>query len=151
MEQKDYTTSIIVRLPALKVFDAINDVTKWWTENLEGSSKKLNDEFTVRFGEVHYSKQKLTELIPGKKIVWLITDSRLNFIQNKQEWTNTSISFVISSQNGQTVVQFTHHGLVPAIECFDACSNAWAGYINGSLFKWISSGKGNPNLKTTVS
>ena len=96
MKEQDYHTSITVNATAHEAFESINSVTKWWTENLEGSSQKLNDEFTVRFGDVHYSKQKLVEVVPDKKVVWLVTDSKLNFIKDKQEWTNTKISFEIS-------------------------------------------------------
>src|SRR6478752_10829651 len=113
MKKQDYHISIPVDATAHEAFERINNVTLWWTENLEGSSQKLNDEFTVRFGDVHYSKQKLVEVVPDKKIVWLVTDSKLNFIKDKQEWTNTRISFEISPQNDKTKIHFTHMGLVP--------------------------------------
>src|SRR6478735_7527048 len=125
MKQQDYHIRITVDADAHEVFESINNVTLWWTENLEGSSKKLNDEFSVRFGDVHYSKQKLIEFIPDKKVVWLVTESKLNFLKDKQEWNNTKISFEVDSTNNKTTVRFTHHGLIPQIECFDACSNAW--------------------------
>jgi hypothetical protein len=147
MKTQDYTVSITVNATPPEAFKRINRVTKWWTENLEGSSQKLNDEFSVRFGDVHYSKQKLVEVIPDKKVVWLVTDSKLNFIKNKQEWTGTKISFEISEKDGQTQIQFTHRGLVPKIECFDACSNAWSDYINNSLQNLVNTGKGTPTLK----
>jgi hypothetical protein len=147
MKEQDYHTSITVDATVQEAFDCINHVSQWWTENLEGSSQKPDDEFTVRFGDVHYSKQKLVEVVPDEKVVWLVTDSKLNFIKNKQEWTNTKIAFEILTQNNKTQVHFTHIGLVPEIECFDACSNAWSEYIQGSLLKLINTGKGQPTRK----
>lgn len=144
MKEQDYHTSITVDATEQEAFNCINSVSKWWTENLEGSSQKLDDEFTVRFGDVHYSRQKLVEVVPGKKVVWLVTDSKLNFIKDKQEWTNTKISFEISTQNEKTKIHFKHIGLVPEVECFDACSNAWSQYIQGSLFQLLSEGRGTP-------
>src|SRR6478735_2541934 len=147
MKKQDYTVSIIVNADAHKAFKAINSVTKWWTENLEGSSQKLNDEFTVRFDDVHMSTQKLVELIPGKKVVWLVTDSKLNFVKDKQEWTNTKIVFDIAEKDNKTQIRFTHLGLIPDVECYDGCSNAWGQYIQGSLLKLLTDGKGIPELK----
>jgi len=147
MKNQDYHMSITVDATEQEAFDCINNVTKWWTENLEGSSQKLHDEFSVRFGDVHYSRQKLVELVPGKKVVWLVTDSRLNFIADKQEWTNTKIAFDILSKNGYTQVHFTHIGLAPAVECYEACSDAWRQYIQHSLRSLITTGKGQPEKK----
>jgi hypothetical protein len=147
MKTQDYNVSITIDATAHQAFESINNVTKWWTENMEGSSQKLNDEFSVRFGDVHFSKQKLVEVIPDKKVVWLVTDSKLNFIKDKKEWTGTKISFEISEKDGKTQIQFIHQGLVPMIECFGACSNAWGDYITGSLHNLINTGKGQPALK----
>ncbi|QMU26674.1 SRPBCC family protein [Adhaeribacter radiodurans] len=144
---EDYKITLLVDAPAAEVFKSINNVTAWWTENLAGNSQNLHDEFTVRFGDVHYSKQKLIDVIPDKKVVWRITDSNLNFIQDKQEWTNTKIIFEIIPQYNQTQISFTHVGLVPEVECFNACSNAWNGYIRGSLFNLITTSKGQPDRK----
>lgn len=144
MKEQNYHVSITVDATAHEVFERINSVSKWWTENLEGSSQKLNDEFIVRFGDVHVSRQKLVEVIPNKKMVWLVTDSKLNFVKDKQEWTNTKISFEIVEKGGKTQVIFTHIGLVPGIECYNDCSNAWGQYIKGSLFKLLTEGKGIP-------
>lgn len=147
MEHKNFTTAIVVNKSPEQVFDAVNNVTAWWTENLTGKSQKMNDEFDVHFGDVHYSRQKLIEVIPGKKVVWLITDSRLNFIKDKSEWTNTKISFDITPQGDKTELRFTQWGLTPEVECYNACSGAWGDYINNSLRHLINTGKGNPTLK----
>lgn len=147
MRTQDYSVSIMVDVTPEMAFDAINNVTQWWTEHLEGDSKKLNDVFTVRFGDVHVSTQQLVEVIPGRKVVWKVTQSHLNFVDNKQEWTNSHIHFDIQDKNGKTYITFTHVGLVPQIECYDACSNAWGQYISGSLFQLLTTGSGNPELK----
>ena len=30
-------------------------------------------------------------------------------------------------------VKFTHVGLIPEYECYDVCSDAWSGLLNGTL------------------
>jgi hypothetical protein len=147
MTAQDYQVSLTVDATPHEAFTSINNVSQWWTENLEGSSKKLNDDFTVRFGDVHYSKQKLVELVPDKKVVWLVTESNLNFLEDKQEWTNTKISFELTNLGDKTNIKFTHHGLVPTVECYNACTPAWDHYIKRSLFKLVTEGKGMPELK----
>jgi regulatory protein YycH of two-component signal transduction system YycFG len=147
MSAANYSTAFLVDQTPKEAFDAINDVRGWWTENLIGDTTRLNDEFSVQFGDVHYSKHKLTEVVPNEKVVWLTTDSRLNFIEDKTEWTGTKIIFDISKQGDQTEVRFTQLGLVPQVECYKDCSNAWGGYINDSLRSLIATGKGQPTKK----
>ena len=146
MEQ-DFTTTIEVDQTPMEAFNAINDVRGSWPGEIEGNSKKLNDEFIYRYKKFHYSKQKLVEIIPGKKIEWLVTDSSLNFVENKSEWTGTKIIFEISEKNGKTQIRFTHEGLVPDYECFDSCSNAWSDIIKNGLRNLISKGKGEASLE----
>lgn len=143
MGTKDFTTVITTDQSAEDVFSAIKNVRGWWSglygEEFEGSSEKLNDEFTFRAGEgMHYSKQKLVELVPGKKITWLVTDSKLDFLENKSEWTNTKICFEISKQGAKTQIHFTHMGLVPEIECYDSCAPAWTQYVQEKLLSLIT-------------
>ena len=143
MDNQDFTTMLLVEQTPEEAFNAINNVCGWWTgePGVEGSADKVGDEFTYRYKDLHYSKQKVTELIPGKKIVWLVTESKLNFIKDKQEWTGTKISFDITKKGNKTGVRFTHVGLVPDIECYGDCSNAWSSYINSSLRDFITKDK----------
>src|SRR5260370_35003165 len=87
------------------------------------------------------NEQKITELVPGKKIVWRVLESDLSFLKDKSEWTGTEIVFDISAKKGKTEVLFTHAGLKPQIECYGSCSNAWARLVNGNLRKLITTGK----------
>ena len=137
MKNQDFTTTFLVSQSPEEVFNAINNVGGWWVGQVEGNSEKLGDEFIYRYEDMHYSKHKLTEVIPYKKIVWLTTDSQLNFTIDKNEWADTQIIFDISEKDNQTQVHFTHSGLVPKLECFNGCSTAWT-QIMGNLKNLIA-------------
>ncbi len=139
--EKSYTTAFTVDQTPQQVFAAINNVRGWWSGDIAGDTNKLGDEFTYRYKDFHYSKHKITELIPDKKVVWLVSEASLNFVKDKTEWNGTKIIFEIAPKGGKTEVRFTHAGLVSEFECYDACSNAWVGYINGSLRDLIGSGQ----------
>jgi hypothetical protein len=96
MNHQNFTTTSTVDQTREEVFAAINNVRGWWSGELEGSTDKLGDEFTYRYEDVHYSKQKITELIPGKRVGWLVLDSQLNFVNDKTEWNGTKITFEIA-------------------------------------------------------
>ena len=140
MDAKDFTVAFTVEQTPEEAFAAINDVRGWWTgkPGIEGSTDKLGDEFTYRYEPHHYSKQKVTELIPGKRVVWLVLDSSIDFVNDKSEWKGTKVTFDIAKKGDKTEVRFTHIGLAPDIECFDACSNAWGSYVNGGLRSLIA-------------
>jgi hypothetical protein len=143
IKTSDFTTTILVDQTPEEAFNAINNVRGWWTgePGVEGNTDKLGDEFTYSYKDIHYSKQKIAELIPDKKVVWLVTDSKLNFIKDKSEWTGTKISFEIDGKGDKTEIRFTHIGLAPDIECYRDCSNAWSSYINSSLRNFITKDK----------
>ena len=147
MNDKNFTTTFTVDQSLEEAFTAINNVRRWWSGEIEGSTDKRGDEFSYQYQDVHRSKQKITELIPGKKVVWHVLDGHLNFVQDKTEWKGTDITFEVSKKGNKTEIRFTHLGLVPELECFNACSNAWGSYINGSLRSLITTGKGEPNKK----
>ena len=130
-----------------EVFEAVNNVRGWWSGDITGITDKLGAEFTYRYKDFHRSTQKITEFVPGKKVVWHVTDSYLGFVKDKTEWNGTDIVFEITKKDNKTQLTFTHVGLVPDFECYDDCSNAWGSYVNGSLKKLITKGKGKPNKK----
>ena len=124
MKKQDFSTVITVDQTPGQAFDAIKNVRGWWAGEITGLTDGLGEEFTYRYKDFHYSKQKMAELVPDKKIVWLVTESSINFVKDKNEWLDTKLIFDISQKEGKTQVRFTHEGLTPQGECFDACSNA---------------------------
>ncbi|WP_153798713.1 SRPBCC family protein [Foetidibacter luteolus] len=147
MNKQDFTTSILVNNTPQEVFNAVTNVPGWWSEEVEGGTEKLNDEFFYHYEDVHRCHIKLTEVVPGKKVVWQVLDNYFKFTEDKSEWTGTKIIFDISRQGNQTQLRFTHLGLVPEYECFDICRNAWGQYVGKSLYSLITTGKGQPNAK----
>ena len=147
METKGYTTAFTVDQSPEEVFDAINNVRAWWSGDIEGSTDRLGAEFKYRYEDVHDTTQRITEWVPGKKVVWHVVDSHLNFVKNRTEWNGTDIVFEIERKHDKTELRFTHVGLVPAIQCYGDCSGAWGFYINDSLHSLITTGQGRPNPK----
>src|SRR6186997_2509208 len=106
-----YTVAIEVAKPPDVVFNhLINDVSKFWPEEFEGESTKLNDEFVFRSGNGHYSKNKVVELQANKKLVWLVTESIRK--TDNFEWTGTKMIFDLIGKGGSTLVEFTYDGFI---------------------------------------
>ena len=137
MSSLSYT--FVVDQPPEAAFAAILDTRAWWVDGkIDGPTDELGAEFVYRYKDLHYSKQKVTELVPGKRVAWQVLDSSLSFVEDKTEWNGTTITFDIARKNDKTEVRFTHVGLGPDDECYDQCSSAWGSYVNGRLRKLIS-------------
>lgn len=148
MDKQGYTTSFTVDQSPDEVFKAINNVRGWWDGDIEGRTDCLGAVFTYRYKDFHRSTHKITEFVPGKKVVWHTTDASINFVKDKTEWNGTVIFFEIAKKGDKTELRFTHIGLVPAIECYGGCSGAWGSYINESLRNLITKSKGRRRKAT---
>lgn len=144
-EQQSYTTTFLVDQTPHEVFEAVTNVRGWWSDGITGATARLGDQFIFQVKDVHYSKIKLVEVVPDKRVVWLVEFNYLGFVNDKTEWTGTRVIFDISQEGDKTRLVFTHEGLVPQYECYDVCSMAWTGYMDESLLPLITTGKGRPN------
>jgi len=147
MNNQDFSTSFVVDSSPAEVYNAVNNVRGWWSENIEGATDQLHGEWLYQYKDVHICKIKVIEMIPNQKVVWKVVNNYFNFTEDKSEWTGDTIIFDISEQQGQTQLRVTQEGLVPDYECYDICSTAWTSYIQGSLKNLITTGKGNPNTR----
>jgi hypothetical protein len=143
MKNQSYTTTIEVALTPGDVFTHINDVSKWWPEEFEGKSARLNDEFTFRSGDMHYSKQKIVEFVPNKKVVWLTTESTRK--TDNYEWTGAKYNFELTPDGNITVLNFTYVGPVPENE-YDRLVQLCDMVIKEKLYHFITEGGGKSNI-----
>ena len=160
MENQSFTATILVEQTPSQVFNAIVNPQAWWSEEITGGTSKVGDVFDYHFEDIHRTRMQLTEVIPNKKVVWLVLENYFKpglfneagttakddgFRHDKAEWVDTHIIFEISEKKGKTQLVFKHDGLVPDYECYDVCVNGWTHYIQESLYKLITTGKGQPN------
>jgi hypothetical protein len=143
MINKNFHIRIAVNASAENAMKKISEVNKWWAKNFTGNAEKLNDKFSVHFGKT-FVDFMISELVPGKKVVWKVTDCNLHWINNKKEWNGTKVVFEIFEKKNGTQIDFTHIGLVPGVECYEDCEVGWTGHITNSLVKFINEGKGMP-------
>ncbi|PZF71168.1 SRPBCC family protein [Taibaiella soli] len=147
MKTQDFSVAITVDDAPEKVFNAINNVRGWWSQEINGNTDKLGETWRYHYKDVHAVTMKITEIVPDKRVVWNVLENHFNFTNDQTEWVNSNVIFDISEKDGKTEMRLTHQGLVPGQECYDICSNAWTGYITGSLRDLITKGQGAPNPK----
>ena len=142
MNSQNFTTAYTVDQSPDEVFAAVIDVPRWWTGDVDGSAATLGSEFSYRYPGFHYSRQQVTDLVPGERVAWQVLDSHLEGPADPSEWNGTEIVFDIARKDGKTELRFAHQGLVPEFDCFDQCSSGWGFMINGSLRRLITTGEG---------
>ena len=72
MTSQSFSSAFMVDQSSEEAFAAVNNVRDWWSGPIEGATDELDAEFTYRYQDVHYSKQRTIEFVPGKKVVWRV-------------------------------------------------------------------------------
>lgn len=138
MITQDYHKSVTTTASAEEAFQKIASPSIWWTANIEGSAKNLNDVFAMRTERDTLTFQ-VVEVVPNKKLVWLVTDCQMLWLKDTAEWKNTRLVFEISEGNQQTRIDMTHVGLVPGVECYNVCEPGWNNHLS-TLAAWLETG-----------
>jgi len=142
-KQSDFSYSLTVKASAEETMKKISQVNAWWGKKFNGRADKLNDAFSVFFGDT-YVNFKISEVIADKKIIWQVTDCNLHWIKAKKEWKNTEVIWTLTEKGGKTRIDFVHKGLTPDSECYESCKPGWTHHLQDSLQKLIDEGKGFP-------
>jgi hypothetical protein len=141
---KDFSYGFTVKNSAKEVMKRISEVDLWWAKNFKGEASKLNDTFSVSFGDTNVDF-RIVELIPEKKVVWLVTDCNLHWIKDRKEWKGTEVIWSLAEKGGETRIDFVHKGVTPESECYESCQPGWTHHLKDSLQKLINDGKGFPS------
>ncbi len=120
----------------------IANLPGWWGVTFTGEADKQNDKFTVKMGGDSFFHFSVTQAVPGKRLVWLVTDCHMPWFNHKTEWTDTQLVFDLQENDGTTEVAFTHVGLTPNVECYKDCKPGWTHWITTSLHAYLTTGTG---------
>jgi uncharacterized protein YndB with AHSA1/START domain len=119
------------------VFDALTSagaISSWWAP-VTGSGAP-GGEITLDFGG--QTRIRVDEAGRPARVRWTVLAS-----EPLPDWAGTTITFGITpAADGGTVLQFTHHGLTPQLECFSMCSASWTQYL-ASLVDYADRNGGN--------
>jgi len=142
MEKQSFNCSFTANISANDVTKKINNIKGWWGVTCDGVVEKQGDKFVIKMGNDAFFNCTLSELVPGKSIVWTVGESYMPWYSDKKEWSDTKMIFEMSEVNGATKITFTHDGLTPDAECYKDCQPGWMHWITTSLSSYLTTGKG---------
>lgn len=124
MNFEDYRSTINTKISDTDAFRKIARVAEWWNRCATGKAEQVGDRFKVNFGQT-WVEFEVVEAVPNKRVVWLVTDCYLHFVEAKTEWKHTKVAWDLETANGTTKITMTHEDLTPATECFKHCEAGW--------------------------
>lgn len=138
--QKDYSTSILVRATAKQAFEALSLGIKSWWGSTDPLAVHLGTEFRVSWGAPWY-QFKIIAFEEPSRISWACIDANqiiagLEGVQ--KEWVGTELHWAIEEMPADRVkVSLLHQGLVPAFICYDFCSTTWDSFVQDRLKTYL--------------
>lgn len=145
MSDTSFTTTLRLARPVDEVFEAIIDPRAWWSTTIHGDAGRVGAGIAFDSPGHHLWRFRVAEATRPTRVRWHVTDdSSTDFVADRTEWNGTELRFELTPNGDGTELRFTHAGLVPQFECFEACSTGWTGYIQQSLRALITTGHGQP-------
>lgn len=95
---------------ANEVFSHLIDLRQWWLEDFEGEELDLNTEFILKTGDGHFSRNRVIEFEPSKKLTWIATESLRK--SDNYDWSGSKFIFEIALHGNNTQLKFTYDGVV---------------------------------------
>jgi len=120
-----------------EVFAHLIDLDKWWLEDFVGERLRLDSEFILKTGDGHFSKNKVIDFEPGKKLAWIATESLRK--TDNYDWSGSKFIFELSLHGNKTLVSFTYDGVVFKNE-YDVLVKVCDLVVKEKLFDFIVNG-----------
>lgn len=118
-----------------KALATLDGLSGWWTSTTSGESRP-EGKIRFQFGDRGFFLAKVLELVPGKRVLWEVTDG-------PAEWVGTKIAFDLKQEGEQATVLFKHEGWAQPVEFMHHCSTKWATFLM-SMKAFVETGSGAP-------
>ena len=122
----DIHQRIGIRAPHAEVHRALSTIdglASWWTTDTAGDPS-VGGKLTFTFGSPERSAGFEVLETTEDRIVW-------RGIAGPDEWIDTTFTFDLSQEDGETVLQFTNAGWREAVPFIGHCSTKWATFFIG--------------------
>lgn len=123
-----YTKTLTIAATPEEVFAALTNpdqVTAWWNAKCATGSGETGGELRITFGSEE--RPTVIRVLAAHRpdvVVWEVTCSPLI-----PDWEGTRPTFTMAATADGCRLDFTHHGLVPNLECFELCNVDWGRFL----------------------
>ncbi len=123
-----------------EVYSALTEqagLKSWWSEH------SVIEPTVGSLGRVNFYNNAVTfefrveELVPGEKVVWAME-------VGPPDWLDTTITWSLSADQGQTMLHFAHRGFASTDGNFAGVNYNWGWYITSLKFL-LEKGEGMPH------
>ncbi len=144
-----FDQQVTISSSAESVFTAITqNIQDWWGKT-DSVVSKLGDEFTTSFDQTFW-KFRIIEFVPNQKLIWECIDARHiheGYEGIEKEWLGTKVYWkIITVSENESVLEFSHDGLTPDLNCYEICTMGWERFVSVSLKRYAETGTGMPYL-----
>ncbi len=84
---------------------------------------------------------RLDKLEPPREMRWACVEQHDGNLAEPDEWLGTTLSFRFCDEGDETRLDFVHHGIVPELDCFEACEGGWNFFLRRSLRQLVELGR----------
>lgn len=150
MSNQNYKRTISVPANPDEAYWALTEgMHKWWTTP-DRTMTKVGDKSKFGFppGKSYWTFMATT-LTPSHLVEMVCVDAlHLHEGQPEEiqtEWLGTRVAWTIEPEDTRTNITVEHHGLVPALHCYEICEAGWDFFFAKSLKAFLETGKGQPH------